>query len=363
MFKRLLLTIALLNMLVVGKEIKKPITQFQYNENGLQLIAVLTNDGDFFNKWNSPIPPKITSVGQYNPKDTLLPILVFSSTVEKVHLTYDIEILKPDGSTYESFKDLLVWKDEPATVMHLTKQPLVMKIEQDDPYGRYQINMVVKDILNRINVPIQLSFDVVKYPILTGDDLDFQMSNFYKNRNDSLIIPLMIAVDNSDLLEKESFRVPTIGFFTTLFSNTQIAKEEIDQAIEDLENKDLFEFCFNLSITTDTILNWDDHSASVNDLLWAAYFASGDTRFLKRLVYEMEYCNSKESISLLLTGGSAKWSIGSNARQHESVKTYLKSLMKDLPKGLKTHLKEALKIDPEELQENMVEAIKKFQAK
>ena len=61
-----------------------------------------------------------------------------------------------------SFKDLVVWKDEPAPVgnLYLLKQPIDIGLEKSDPLGKYSVRMTVHDHIKKADVESNLSFQV-----------------------------------------------------------------------------------------------------------------------------------------------------------------------------------------------------------
>lgn len=339
--------------------------QFEYNQNGLQLISALINDRNFFDEWQKPEMPMVKPVDTYRLGEEVIPVFIFTSSAKdengNADLTYDINILKPDGSVYGHFENLEIWKDAPDTLMHLVKQPIVIRLESSDPLGVYKIHVTVFDNVQKLKVPINLYFQVIENSVLSQDEMRYQLAYYYLKPN-SLILPALIrSIDESGILEKKSTQSPIIGFITTAMascpSDSQVFKETISSLST---NEHLFSFCYSLASTKDTVINWSGHDPSVNDMLWGAFFASGDKRVVERLVSEMKFCDEKDSLQLFLTGASAKWSLSSNAKQHPSVRGYLEDLVGKVPEELEGHLYETLNVDPGVLRQNMINGIHSF---
>lgn len=58
------------------------------------------------------------------------------------------------------------------------------------------------------------------------------------------------------------------------------------------------------------------------DLLWASFFASGDTKYVDRVIDALAMYNQSGTQNILI-GGAAKFSLTANARQHETVLRFL----------------------------------------
>jgi len=137
-----------------------------FNQNGLQLHFVLINDKEFIDKWEKPETPKISPIDTYKRGEDVIPIIIFSTdgkdSVGNANLTYDIKIVKPDGTIYGEFKQLEVWKDAPAPIMHLIKQPIDIHLEENDPIGIYKVQTTIYENVKKVRVNFELAFQVVK---------------------------------------------------------------------------------------------------------------------------------------------------------------------------------------------------------
>jgi hypothetical protein len=60
-------------------------------------------------------------------------------------------------------------------------------------------------------------------------------------------------------------------------------------------------------------------SPSFIDALWGSFFATGDERFVQRIIGTLSLLKSQGNTQDVLIGGAAKWSLTSNAIQHPRV--------------------------------------------
>ena len=52
---------------------------------------------------------------------------------------------------------------------------------------------------------------------------------------------------------------------------------------------------------------------------WAAFFATGDERYVREIIEVLPWSEVRGDVNRLLTGGAARWSLASNAYQHGRV--------------------------------------------
>ncbi|MGB5105268.1 MAG: hypothetical protein WBP29_08760 [Candidatus Zixiibacteriota bacterium] len=351
------------------------VSQFNYDRDELSFVAALTNDTNFIRDWDKPETPKLRTEDTYRRGDYVYPLIILSTTINdksgNPNLTYDISVTKPDGSIYGEYKKLRLWQDYPAPLTHLIQQPLIIRLEPVDPLGTYKVKMIVHENVREREIPFELSFRVVdesepiaeskEYEFLPPGGVGFVLNNYYKNPDVQMLPMLMIEIDNSGMLAKESARGPIEGFFAVALAATTIDSLSIQKVIESLgSSKEFFRHCFTLRHYKDTVLNVSSHHPGVNDMMWGGFFASGDLRYVERLISELQFCDNQDSVYLYLTGATAKWSLGSNSRQHPKVKTYLEEMVGKVTPAIAFHLREALKSDSAVLEKQMMDKLKKF---
>lgn len=193
-------------------------------------------------------------------------------------------------------------------------------------------------------------------------NIGLKMQSFYQHPSPDLVIGIIKNIDGTkNFLSKSTSVFPYIGFMTVAFSKYADKYEEFYNFSNGLnDSKELVQYCLKLSKIRDTVLNWQGHEPGINDLVWSGFFASGDTRYLDRLVSEMKYCDRKDSLKLFLTGISAKWSLCANAISYPLVKEYLEQTLEKRPPDLKAYIEELLGTTPDVITEQMREGIREF---
>ena len=88
----------------------------------------------------------------------------------------------------------------------------------------------------------------------------------------------------------------------------------------------------------------------MNDLYWGAFFATGKTVFIERLLDETKYANQLDDKDLWAAGITAKWSLASNAREHPLVRTILESEKANADKPTQDLIADLLTKDPTDYQ-------------
>jgi hypothetical protein len=82
-----------------------------------------------------------------------------------VDVTYDIVIRKPDGSIYGEQKDFVGLKGKyvaPAHSLQLAKERMGIRIDSQDPSGTYTVEVMVRDHIKKVELPLKAAFEVAK---------------------------------------------------------------------------------------------------------------------------------------------------------------------------------------------------------
>jgi hypothetical protein len=67
------------------------------------------------------------------------------------------------------------------------------------------------------------------------------------------------------------------------------------------------------------------NSPMVIDILWHAYFANGNTKYIRRILRTVEWLDAELSPHRLTIAGAARWSLETNGAKHERVMKLLRS--------------------------------------
>jgi hypothetical protein len=88
-----------------------------------------------------------------------------------------------------------------------------------------------------------------------------------------------------------------------------------------------------------------------NDMVWGAFFASGNARFINILINDMMHVDERVDRALFLTGASAKLSLAKNAQLHPEVSIFLKN-ERNVSEGRKKQLiLDVLTLGPDKIRE------------
>lgn len=89
------------------------------------------------------------------------------------------------------------------------------------------------------------------------------------------------------------------------------------------------------------LLHDEINSPGFLDALWVSFLASGDERYVKRVISALPLINDSD-IWRMLIGGAAKWSLASNAFQHPKVMQICEAQLKELPDQQRAALAEVI---------------------
>jgi hypothetical protein len=161
--------------------------------------------------------------------------------------------------------------------------------------------------------------------VTTRAELAAFQQTYYLHPQPELILQAITALATSGTLDDENAIAPTLGFFGEIFSaNPQRLpawKKLI--AAQSKKTREVLEAA--LEMDHSVVLGLPERSPSMNDMYWGAFFASGRPDLLERLIGLTEHWEERKDLNLFVTGGSALWSLGSNARTHARVRASLEA--------------------------------------
>ena len=77
----------------------------------------------------------------------------------------DFTVLRPDGTEYASFTDKDLWKNKPAMpngAVQLSAEHMGVVIEPEDPLGRYEIHVLVRDLNAGVTLKLSKKFTATR---------------------------------------------------------------------------------------------------------------------------------------------------------------------------------------------------------
>lgn len=243
----------------------------------------------------------------------------------------------------------------------------MIHIEETDPYGKYNVISKVRDNIAGIELTLERGFQVVKIvenikkplEIKSESDLDFFLTYYYQSPMPELIGESIQYIGTNKILYEKNTQPPIVAFYCCIFTANKSKKDEWlsivrkqDKVTKNLllkvlftQSKDLFK---NIVI-----------SPTLNDMYWGAFFATGDIKFVDKIVDNMEYFNESKDFLLFSASASAKWSLASNARQHPIVRQQLEDIHKSLKPPLKIYVAEILEKEVETISREVKLSIEK----
>ena len=107
------------------------------------------------------------------------------------------------------------------------------------------------------------------------------------------------------------------------WSNTKEGKELLQSIAAGLTAKGKSEFQKQIDSTPPQVDTMDMESPDVLDMLWGCFCATGDTKYVKRLMSTLSWSkNDAKDLPKMLIASAARWSLVSNVNQHEKVKEF-----------------------------------------
>jgi len=334
---------------------------------GAQLLLI-GNENDFFKRWETPSETvKFETVSEINRGEPLITPIIFSGCyVNKsgnCMVSAALTILRPDGTTYADMPQVEVWENKPPPpkgILELGVGYLKVIIEPEDPDGTYTVQAKVTDNVKKSSFVLTRTFSVPShkeaksskqpdeetikklsqwltyyYKIPHSDqDIEniktmFQAGFFDKPNSVSPLIMFLAEVfrQNDSRIptwEKILHEIPQNEFFYLLHALRQANTPNAIKALEDWPSDTAGTTIKKIKESqTIDLTNAPITSPAMLDMLWATFMASGNTAYVERIINVLALSPDAEEkdsrINSMLIVGAAKWSLSSNAFQHELV--------------------------------------------
>jgi hypothetical protein len=226
-----------------------------------------------------------------------------------------------------------------------------------------------------------LALIVNSYPCLAqssaekqGFNLDQWFTHYYQHPQPNLTVEAILAMSTQGHFDKETAQSPLAAFFSQLFAQNpqsiQTWFSKLDklpdhhkkvlwvalwhsatpQATEQLKldaGKASGQAKANLqkliATTPPSIATLEITSPSVLDMFWASFMATGDERYVLRIISALSWVNERENLPRLMIGGAARWSLTSNCIQHQKVLEICKAQVSKQDSETVSILKELIK--------------------
>jgi hypothetical protein len=141
-----------------------PDTENVKSKNGFGAQVWLTPN-DIVDEWNKPEAPKIiiTKRAKRNTPVYITILFASPSVNEKglSDISGDILIRQPDGKVYADLKNVDIWENRaapPKGNIQLAEKTVAIVIENKDLLGTYSIDVLVRDDLKQVTIPLHYEF-------------------------------------------------------------------------------------------------------------------------------------------------------------------------------------------------------------
>lgn len=336
-------------------------------------------------KGRPPVLPSVKSVVKKQYFDVHVFLWKFKTVDNKVDCTYKIKIINPDGKIYYSSKELVAYKGK-FTGKSVFKAPSKLRIcfEAKDSFGKYQIETVVYDKLGDTQASAKCSLvlkpmseEYIPLKIGLKKNKPELATNYYCNPQPEKLIPFFLGLCQ---LQKELVKTKKydrkskhacnlmMAFCYYTFKNNKYLIPPLIRAVEPygiFYERNLVFLLHNLNMLDEKLYKeLGDKSqefaaklrkasnpfefkkvrySEQEDILWAQFFATGKYLPIKKLAEVMTQLKTNMSIKKYkglkkktvkdkkqlyewIVALAARWSLQSNAIQHNLVFYYCETL-------------------------------------
>lgn len=334
---------------------------------GAQLVLIGDED-EFLKRWETPSDTvRLDSVSQLARGESLIAPVIFSGcSVAKdgtCHVVMDYSVIKPDGTPYAEMKEVDVWTDRPAPpegILELSTGYIKLVIEPDDLLGTYSVTATVTDKVLHASLELTRKFTVTETPAIKAETpkrvsqaereaLNRWFTYYYQYPQPELVEEKVGTMVAAGFFDKEGAVAPLIMFLSEVFRQNENRLSQWEKTFADLSPKYRRYLAYALwqsktPIGKNIVKRWGKRDPSIKeiqgtepfdlkkipvdspttlDMLWGAFMASGDTEYVDRIVsvltYPTDSKQQEERLKNMMIVGSAKWSLASNAFQHDLV--------------------------------------------
>jgi hypothetical protein len=185
--------------------------------------------------------------------------------------------------------------------------------------------------------------------INTAQDLNQWLTYYYLHPQPDLVVPATLLAEKKGFLASDNGG-PYMAFLSLVFaknptrvgswiqqldaippkdrpmlwtalywSHTPEAQKLLDQIIKTLPEKTRKSLIEQVAKPPVPIESVDVTSPAVLDMLWGAFFATGDDKYVKRMISTLPWESQNKDLTRMQVAASARWSLTSNAEQHSRV--------------------------------------------
>ena len=197
----------------------------------------------------------------------------------------------------------------------------------------------------------------------TSDDIEHFTAFYYRHPQPELIPDLFSALHPTGVSDRPNARPPFIAFFAEVFAANpdRVNQWQALIAQQDIATRLLLYRALSLS-KAGGALSLEGHSASLNDMYWGAFGATGRIVFLQKLVDQLRYWDERDDEGLFFVGATAKWSLASNAQTDSVVHTTLQGQALTADQRTRELIDELLQESPARVKQEIADVVRQQRA-
>ena len=354
--------------------------------SGFGASIIITPDPDWESKWNTPAEtsPEFTTVEKLKIGERATILIFFANpkldAAGSVDVTCDVKITRPNNQITDnrSLKGFTGKLRGPVTNTFLSEAAICFVGEPTDPLGEWVVNVTVHDNNRHVSIPLRSKFTLSAAGVGTETPmpekaLNEWMTYYYLHQTPETTTLAIQSMQQLGYLKKESAGAPLVSFFSLIFrssptaiesslksfanfspeeqqillrslwlANTKQAKIQLEKHITIQVNNGIHDNADLLKSDPQEIDKLPINSPDILDMLWGAFMATGDEKYVVQVISVLPYSTIKGDVARLLVGGSARWSLTSNAIQHKRVLDICISQLDKQPKEVKAILSEVI---------------------
>jgi hypothetical protein len=193
-------------------------------------------------------------------------------------------------------------------------------------------------------------------PLRTPGDFDAFVNKYYLQPRPERIASAIGSLSSSGVLQIPEAAESITAFFSEVFAMNPARVAEWQQLIDKQPPVTTLALGRALSWSrTGGVLQLEGRSPEMNNRYWGAFFASGNSLYIKKLLDLVPFAEERNDFNLWATGAMAKWSLAINARQHVHVQVILEEEKNRADKRTQKLIDELLTRDPARIGQEMAD--------
>lgn len=195
--------------------------------------------------------------------------------------------------------------------------------------------------------------------VRTAKDIEELTQTYYEKPRPEIITAVIRALQATRLFYTANAIPPYVGFFSEVFTANPGRVAVWREHIASLQHPTKGVLEWAMSVSKDGgVLQIEGQSAALNDMYWGAFFASGNERYVYKLIEQLRLVDERDDRETFAVGGASKWSLASIARSHARVRAILEAAKTSSDQRTREIIVEVLTRDPGSIRQEVVDISK-----